>query len=152
MQPEAIEGGIRSKFTSILVEAGTGLGEPDLFRAWQAFKMFARTRVEQTHSGLLFECGYDPVEVGANPGHFCVHFLRFFYLEVEESWDDLMVDYDFDLGVCPEFRRFTMGISADVGTAAEAEDFIKQVEAQEELWQALREHPTQQGSVFIGEQ
>jgi len=150
MQPEAIKKGIRETFTSLLAEAGTGLGEPDLFRAWQAFKAFARTRVEQTHGGLLFECGTSPFQ--ADLDHFSVHFLRFFYLEVEESWDDLMVDCDFNLGVLPQFGRYTVSISADVGTAAEAEDFIKQVEAQEELWQALREHPTRQGSIFIGEQ
>lgn len=156
MQPEAIKEGIRSKFISLLVEAGTNLEEPELFRAWQAFKTFARTRVDQTHSVLLFECGPSPIQ--ANPDHFSVNFNRFFYLEVEESWDDLTVYCEFDLGVCPEFRRFTMSISADVGTDAErfiaqdVEKFIAQVEAQEELWRALREHPTRQGSVYMGEQ
>ncbi len=148
MQPEAIKEGIRETFTSLLVEAGTNLDEPELFGAWQAFKAFAQMGVEQTHGGLLFECGTSPFQ--ADLGHFSVHFLRFFYLEVEESWDDLMVDCDFDLGVLPQFERYTVSISADVG--AEAGDFIKQVEAKEELWQALRQHPTRQGSVFIGEQ
>jgi len=149
MQPEAVKEAIRTQFISMLTEAGTDLDEPELLRTWQAFKAFAHARVEQTHGGLLFECGPDK---GKDSDHFSLHFLRFFYLEVEETWDDVMVNCVFDFGHSPELSRFVISISVDAGAALDAAEFIAQAEAHQGLWQALRRHPARHGSVFIGEQ
>lgn len=150
MQPEAIKEAVRNQFVSLLAESGTNQDEPELFRAWQAFKAFAHARVEQTHGGLLFECG--PNAIGENPDHFSLHFLRFFYLEVEESWDDVLVDCDFEFGPNPELSQFKVSIDVDAGAVPEPAEFIAQVEAHQGLWQALWEHPARRGSVYIGEQ
>lgn len=149
MSPEEIKELIENKFFALLTEAGTDIDAPDLFLTWEAFKAFAQTRVEQTHGGLLFECG--PVNWGEGD-FFEVSFLRLFYLEVEESWDDLMVQVGFNFAPIPELNQFKVSIDMDWGMPSEVTAFIHGAESHHTLWEALQKYPVHHCSVRIGPQ
>lgn len=149
MLPEEIKTAIKDKFSALLAEAGTDINAPDLMPTWEAFKAFAGTHVEQTHGGLLFECGAANWGEG---GFFEVSFLRFFYLEVEEGWDDCMVRVAFSFLPGPELPQFGISISADVDAASTPNVFVDEVEAYQVLWQALQHFPVHHCTVYVGSQ
>ena len=149
MLPEEVKARIEGKFHTLLQECGAGADTLTPIKAWQVFKMFAGTQIEQTHGGLLFECG--PVNWGKGD-FFEVSFRRFFYLEVEESWDDLMVNLTVNFAPVPELNRFTVSISADVDANSNLTAFIEQVEEQRGVWQAVEKYTVHHSEIFIGSQ
>ncbi|MGI4791883.1 MAG: hypothetical protein ACRYFS_23920 [Janthinobacterium lividum] len=149
MEQEAIKKSIEEQFVTLLTKAGTNRDTPDLFQPWLAFKAFAHTKFEHTHGGLLFECGH--VNWGAGD-FFEVSFLRFFYLDVEESWEDMMVRASFSFADVPELNQFKMSISADVDETSEPTPFVDEVEANQRLWLELQNNPIHHSDIFMGSQ
>ena len=149
MTPEEIKALIEGKFHALLQNSTAGADTLTPVVAWEMFKAFAAMHVEQTHGGLLFECG--PVNWGKGD-FFDVSFLRFFYLEVEESWDDLMINLTISFAPVPELNRFTVSISADVDANSNPDAFIEQVEEQRGFWQAVEKYTVHHSEIFIGSQ
>jgi hypothetical protein len=149
MTPEEIKTAIKTKFSALLTKAGTSIDAPDLFLTWEAFKAFAQVRVDQTHGGLLFECG--PVNWGEGD-FFEVSFTRYFYLEVEESWDDLLVRASFSFLPVPKLSQFEISIGMDWGVPTEVTAFIDEAESHQALWEALRQYPMHHHTVFMDSQ
>ena len=149
MQAEEIKTAIKTKFSALLTKAGTDINAPDLFLTWEAFKAFAQVRIEQTHSVLLFECSL--VNWGAGE-FFEVSFTRYFYLEVEEGWDDLGVRVSSDFLPVPELGKFEISVGTDQGIPSEVTAFIDKAESYQALWEALHKYPVHQTAVDIGSQ
>ena len=149
MQVEEIKALITDKFSTLLLEAGTSTDTMNLTQAWQVFKAFAAIHIEQTHGGLLFECSAVNWEKG---DFFEVSFLRLFYLEIEEGWDDLTVRIAFSFAPVPELNRFTVSIGADVDANSNPAAFIEQVEEQRGVWQAVEKYTVHHSEIFIGSQ
>jgi len=149
MATEEIKALIKDRLNVLLMEADASIDALDITQAWQVFKAFAAIHIEQTHGGLLFECS----AVNWGKGDFFeVSFRRFFYLEVEESWDDLMVNLTVNFAPVPELNRFTVSISADVDANSNLTAFIEQVEEQRGVWQAVEKYTVHHSEIFIGSQ
>lgn len=149
MAPEEIKALIKDRLNVLLMEADASIDALDITQAWQVFKAFAAIHIEQTHGGLLFECS----AVNWGKGDFFeVSFLRLFYLEVEEGWDDLTVRIAFSFTPVPELNRFTVSISADVDANSNPAAFIEQVEEQRGVWQAVEKYTVHHSGIFIGSQ
>jgi len=149
MAPEEIKALIKDRLNVLLMEADASIDALDITQAWQVFKAFAAIHIEQTHGGLLFECS----AVNWGKGDFFeVSFLRLFYLEVEEGWDDLTVRIAFSFTPVPELNRFTVSISADVDANSNPAAFIEQVEEQRGVWQAVEKYTVHHSEIFIGSQ
>ena len=149
MATEEIKALIKDRLNVLLMEADASIDALDITQAWQVFKAFAAIHIEQTHGGLLFECS----AVNWGKGDFFeVSFLRLFYLEVEEGWDDLTVRIAFSFTPVPELNRFTVSISADVDANSNPAAFIEQVEEQRGVWQAVEKYTVHHSEIFIGSQ
>lgn len=149
MATEEIKALIKDRLNVLLMEADASIDALDITQAWQVFKAFAAIHIEQTHGGLLFECS----AVNWGKGDFFeVSFLRLFYLEVEEGWDDLTVRIAFSFAPVPELNRFTVSISADVDANSNPAAFIEQVEEQRGVWQAVEKYTVHHSEIFIGSQ
>lgn len=149
MAPEEIKALIKDRLNVLLMEADASIDALDITQAWQVFKAFAAIHIEQTHGGLLFECS----AVNWGKGDFFeVSFLRLFYLEIEEGWDDLTVRIAFSFTPVPELNRFTVSISADVDANSNPAAFIEQVEEQRGVWQAVEKYTVHHSEIFIGSQ
>lgn len=149
MATEEIKALIKDRLNVLLMEADASIDALDITQAWQVFKAFAAIHIEQTHGGLLFECSAVNWEKG---DFFEVSFLRLFYLEVEEGWDDLTVRIAFSFAPVPELNRFTVSISADVDANSNPAAFIEQVEEQRGVWQAVEKYTVHHSEIFIGSQ
>lgn len=149
MATEEIKALIKDRLNVLLMEADASIDALDITQAWQVFKAFAAIHIEQTHGGLLFECSAVNWEKG---DFFEVSFLRLFYLEVEEGWDDLTVRIAFSFTPVPELNRFTVSISADVDANSNPAAFIEQVEEQRGVWQAVEKYTVHHSEIFIGSQ
>ena len=149
MAPEEIKALIKDRLNVLLMEADASIDALDITQAWQVFKAFAAIHIEQTHGGLLFECSAVNWEKG---DFFEVSFLRLFYLEIEEGWDDLTVRIAFSFTPVPELNRFTVSISADVDANSNPAAFIEQVEEQRGVWQAVEKYTVHHSEIFIGSQ
>lgn len=57
MQPDEIKKRIEGKLHALLQECSAGADTLTPAVAWRVFEAFAGTKIEQTHSGLLFEYG-----------------------------------------------------------------------------------------------
>ena len=149
MAPEEIKALVKDRLNVLLMEADASIDALDITQAWQVFKAFAAIHIEQTHGGLLFECS----AVNWGKGDFFeVSFLRLFYLEIEEGWDDLTVRIAFSFTPVPELNRFTVSISADVDANSNPAAFIEQVEEQRGVWQAVEKYTVHHSEIFIGSQ
>ena len=149
MAPEEIKALIKDRLNVLLMEADASIDALDITQAWQVFKAFAAIHIEQTHGGLLFECS----AVNWGKGDFFeVSFLRLFYLEIEEGWDDLTVRIAFSFAPVPELNRFTVSIGADVDANSNPAAFIEQVEEQRGVWQAVEKYTVHHSEIFIGSQ
>jgi len=149
MATEEIKALIKDRLNVLLMEADASIDALDITQAWQVFKAFAAIHIEQTHGGLLFECS----AVNWGKGDFFeVSFLRLFYLEVEEGWDDLTVRIAFSFAPVPELNRFTVSIGADVDANSNPAAFIEQVEEQRGVWQAVEKYTVHHSEIFIGSQ
>lgn len=149
MATEEIKALIKDRLNVLLMEADASIDALDITQAWQVFKAFAAIHIEQTHGGLLFECSAVNWEKG---DFFEVSFLRLFYLEVEEGWDDLTVRIAFSFAPVPELNRFTVSIGADVDANSNPAAFIEQVEEQRGVWQAVEKYTVHHSEIFIGSQ
>ena len=147
VEPEKTKENVKDQFTLLLAEAGTSLDHPELLQTWQAAKTFAQTQHDHTHGFLLFECGvYDWGE----GEHFEVRFVRHFYLEVEEGWDETQVEADFSFVPNPELSRFCLSIMEDAPAIPEPTAWIEQVEANEDFWQSVQKYPVVRSRINIG--
>lgn len=149
MATEEIKALIKDRLNVLLMEADASIDALDITQAWQVFKAFAAIHIEQAHGSLLFECSAVNWEKG---DFFEVSFLRLFYLEVEEGWDDLTVRIAFSFAPVPELNRFTVSISADVDANSNPAAFIEQVEEQRGVWQAVEKYTVHHSEIFIGSQ
>lgn len=149
MSPEEIKELIENKFDATLQEVGASADTLNLALAWQVFKAFSHTQIEQTHGSLLFECG--PVNWGEGD-FFEVSFLRFFYLEVDEGWDDLMVLMTISFAQVPELNQFTISVSADVDAKSSPAAFVQEVDAHQDFWRTVPKYTVHHSAIEIGSQ
>ena len=157
-QPALKIDGIAARFSALLAQAGTSLQEPALAATWSAFAAFCREAVECDQDRLFFEAEISALE----PDTYYVHFVRTCYgrRPLGHEWShEVICDFLFPLDETLEELNYTAeteelgrarpGIS-DEDSAARAE-FVRQVEGQTRLWEALSGRQPLKAEIYIGE-
>lgn len=138
------------RFSELLKQHGTSTDAPEPLAAWSAFKALAQEPVECDEERLFFECDISPNEADA----FYLHFARTCYGREPKGhlWSyDVICDFLFPL--TEELEIFNVTVEAEEleADAPEREEFFSEVEAQTELWAALKGKTPSKSSVYVGE-
>lgn len=141
-------------FDARLKENQTSRESPTLPQAWKAFAAFIQEAVDCDDESLFFETGLS----ASNPDRFYVHFTRTFYArEVGGHIWAIVVNCDFLYSADEELKNIAENVSDAIeveelaANPQERENFLREVEAQTQIWEAICQRTPVEANIYIGE-
>jgi hypothetical protein len=141
---------ISSRFSELLVAAGTSLENPTLDATWSAFAQFCTEAVDCDDEKLFFEAEMSTTHTDS----FYVHFSRTCYGRRPKGhvWSyEIICDFLFPLDSSLEEFGVTFEAEEITSESDEGELFLVDVKSQKSLWHALAGREASSAEIYIGE-
>lgn len=145
---------VTPRFSQLLSEAGTSLDAPSLEATWRVFANFCNEQVECDDERLFFEVDLSSMKADS----LYVHFSRTCYGREPKGhvWSyEVLCDFCFPLD--PVLEEFNLTLEAeelvegDPDSVTEKEQFFRDANANEAMWQALLQRQPTETQIYIGE-